>query len=173
MLELVLGGMRSGKSLHAERLAASSGLEVHYIATAQAGDDEMRARIAQHRSSRPSGWRLHESPLALAETIEREASETRLLLVDCLTLWVSNQLMEAPERLEERSAALVAALAAAPGRIVVVSNEVGQGGVPMNALARRFVDLSGVLHQRIAERAERVWWVVAGLPQCFKGRPDA
>lgn len=173
MLELVLGGARSGKSRYAEQLASSSGLAVHYIATAEAWDDEMAARIAAHRHQRPQEWITHEVPLALAEAIQTHARHDRLLLIDCLTLWLTNQLLAAPDQLSASNDALVHAMAEAPGRVVAVSNETGQGVVPTEALSRRFVDYSGWLHQQLAARADRVWWVVAGLPQCLKGSPDA
>lgn len=168
MIELILGGARSGKSLHAEQLAQRSGLEVHYIATATAWDDEMRARIKAHQQRRPDHFILHEAPLALAETLQEQAREDRFLLVDCLTLWLTNQLLESPDALDETCQVLIDSLARLPGRIVLVSNEVGMGVVPTDALSRRFVDESGRLHQAIAQVADQVWWVVAGLPQCLK-----
>ncbi|MCM2971533.1 bifunctional adenosylcobinamide kinase/adenosylcobinamide-phosphate guanylyltransferase [Larsenimonas suaedae] len=174
MVELILGGARSGKSRFAETLAQYSmhrENEVIYVATAQAGDDtSMRERIELHRARRPEGWGLIESPLDLPETLSRAMAPGRCVLVDCLTLWLTNELL----RERDMTAALEAlddVLAHAEGRILIVSNEVGQGVVPMNALSRRFVDLSGTAHQRIAQRASHAWWVVAGLPQCLKGVP--
>lgn len=171
MFELVLGGARSGKSRHAELLAHESGLELHYIATAEAWDDEMKARIARHQQQRGAEWHIHESPLHLAETIEIWDHPDRLILVDCLTLWLTNQLLAAPETVEDKRTALLNVLNNVNGRVVLVSNEVGQGVVPDNALSRRFIDEAGWLHQAIARDAQRVWWVVAGLPQCLKGDP--
>ncbi|SPJ34697.1 bifunctional adenosylcobinamide kinase/adenosylcobinamide-phosphate guanylyltransferase [Kushneria phyllosphaerae] len=170
MHELILGGARSGKSVHGETLAVQSACEVTYIATAQVYDDsEMRARIESHRERRPSHWALVEAPLSLGEAIERHARADRLLLIDCLTLWLTNLLLEGGQRFVQERARLLEALDHAPGRVVMVSNEVGQGVVPMNALSRRFVDEAGQLHQVLASRCQRVWWVVAGLPQCLKG----
>ena len=167
MRELILGGARSGKSRLAEERARESALEVVFVATAEAGDEEMRARIAEHRRRRPSGWRTVEAPRSLGAVLEREAAADRLLLVDCLTLWLAN-LLDRPQALEHESTALLTALPRLPGRIVLVSNEVGQGIVPDNALARRFRDEAGRLHQAVAARCERVTWVVAGLPLTLK-----
>jgi adenosylcobinamide kinase/adenosylcobinamide-phosphate guanylyltransferase len=172
MVELILGGARSGKSALAERLAAASGLDRVYIATAAAGDAEMALRIEQHRARRDAGWRTIEEPLALATVLAREAAAGRCLLVDCLTLWLTNLLLTEDEAqfTRERNRLLQVA-GELPGRILLVSNEVGQGVVPMNALARRFVDEAGWLHQALAQRCGRVLWVVAGLPQVLKGEP--
>lgn len=181
MKQLILGGARSGKSSLAERLASESGLEVVYIATAERDydhnnpDDEMQARIAHHRERRPVHWGLVEEPLQLATTLAREAAAGRLLLVDCLTLWLSN-LMTAepagdPQPLAVEQAALIDGLAALPGRIILVSNEVGLGIVPMNTQARRFRDLAGHLHQQLAKHCDQVLFTVAGLPMVVKGPP--
>lgn len=170
MHELILGGARSGKSAHGEALAVQSECEVIYIATAQVHDDsEMCARIEAHQTRRPDDWGLIEAPLTLGDAIERHAHADRLLLIDCLTLWLTNILLDGDERFAQERARLLEALDHAPGRVVMVSNEVGQGVVPMNALSRRFVDEAGRLHQVLASRCQRVWWVVAGLPQCLKG----
>ncbi|MDI9239965.1 bifunctional adenosylcobinamide kinase/adenosylcobinamide-phosphate guanylyltransferase [Lysobacter sp. LF1] len=170
MRSLILGGARSGKSALAERLAQASGREVVYIATAQAGDGEMTARIAHHRARRPAQWACIEAPLALAETLKQNAREDRCLLVDCLTLWLSNLLAhEDARRFEQEREALVAALASLPGEILLVSNEVGLGIVPMGDLTRRFVDEAGRLHQTLARDCERVLFVAAGLPLVLKG----
>jgi len=172
MLELILGGARSGKSRLAEKLAAGSGLEVTYIATSQALDGEMSARIAQHRATRPAHWGLVEEPLELARALRDNAAPQRCLLVDCLTLWLTNLLMlDDPARLAAERDAFLEALAELPGRIVLVSNETGLGVVPLGELTRRYVDEAGWLHQAVAERAERVVFTVAGLPMLLKGEP--
>jgi len=174
MKELILGGARSGKSAYAERRARASGLRVVYIATAEAGDGEMTARIALHRARRPAEWSTVEAPLALAETLRREAKADRCLLVDCLTLWLSNLLAGpegADERFEQEKTLLLEILPQLPGQIHLVSNEVGQGIVPMNTLARRFVDEAGLLHQALAQCCERVVLVTAGLPHILKDTP--
>lgn len=170
MRTLILGGARSGKSALAERLAGDSGREVVYIATAQAHDDEMRARIAHHRGRRPAHWSCVEEPLALAEVLRLHARLDRCLLVDCLTLWMSNLLID-PEaaRFERERDALLDALPTLPGEMLLVSNEVGLGIVPMGALSRRFVDEAGRLHQAVATQCERVLFVTAGLPIALKG----
>ncbi len=164
---LVLGGARSGKSRHAEQLVEASGLTCHYVATGTAGDAEMTARIAAHQARRGAHWTLHEEPLALASTLARIAEPKRAVLVDCLTLWLTN-LMLAERDLGTESEALVAALARCRGPVVFVSNEVGQGVVPVNAMARRFVDAAGSLHQRLAAMADRVDLVAAGLALTLK-----
>ncbi|MDC7825538.1 bifunctional adenosylcobinamide kinase/adenosylcobinamide-phosphate guanylyltransferase [Pseudomonas sp. BLCC-B13] len=172
MLELILGGARSGKSRLAERLATQSGLAVTYIATSQALDGEMSARIQHHRQRRPADWGLVEEPLELARALRDNAAPGRCLLVDCLTLWLTNLLMlDDDARLAMQRDAFLEALAELPGRIILVSNETGLGVVPLGELTRRYVDEAGWLHQAVAERAERVVFTVAGLPMLLKGEP--
>ena len=167
-LTLVLGGARSGKSRYAEGLVTRLPPPWLYVATAQAFDDEMRARVAEHRARRAAGWRTVEAPLALPEVLQGAGNAP--VLVDCLTLWLSNLLL-ADADLSAAEAALDVALdRVAP--TVLVSNEVGLGIVPENALARRFRDQAGRLHQRLAARAGRVVFTVAGLPLFVKGGPD-
>ncbi len=169
MLELILGGARSGKSRFAERLAAESGLAITYIATSQALDGEMTARIAHHRERRPAHWALVEEPLQLARVLCEQAAANRCLLVDCLTLWLTNLLMlDDAMRLAEERDALLECLDGLPGRILLVSNETGLGVVPLGELTRRYVDEAGWLHQAVAERAQRVTFMVAGLPMTLK-----
>jgi adenosylcobinamide kinase / adenosylcobinamide-phosphate guanylyltransferase len=170
MRTLILGGARSGKSVLAERLALECGKERVYIATAQAGDEEMATRIAHHRARRSEQWLCVEEPLQLASALRQYAREDRSLLVDCLTLWLSNLLGDAdPARFERERDALLDVLPHLPGDILMVSNEVGLGVVPMGALTRRFVDEAGRLHQSIAAVSERVLFVAAGLPMVLKG----
>lgn len=175
MKQLILGGARSGKSAFAQRQALHSGLEVIYVATAQVGDAEdaeMTERISRHRAERPSAWGLLEEPLALATALEAHAALGRCLLVDCLTLWLSNLLALAEDgRCQVEIDALLAALPELPGHIILVSNEVGHGIVPMHPVARQFRDAAGLLHQHIAERCEQVHFVVAGLPLTLKDCP--
>ena len=169
MLELILGGARSGKSRFAERLAADSGLAVTYIATSQPLDGEMTERIAHHRERRPAHWTLVEEPLQLARVLRAQAAAERCLLVDCLTLWLTNLLMlDDAARLAEERDALLECLDGLPGRILLVSNETGLGVVPLGELTRRYVDEAGWLHQTVAERAQRVTFMVAGLPMTLK-----
>lgn len=165
MIHLVIGGARSGKSSFAERQARESGLRVTYIATCEARDDEMTERIAHHRERRPAEWRTVEEPLLLADALRREAAADVCVMVDCLTLWLTNVLLG--ER-EEEIDKLLATLSTLPGRIVLVSNEVGWGIVPENALARRFRDEQGRLNQRVAAIAADVTLVAAGLPLILK-----
>jgi adenosylcobinamide kinase/adenosylcobinamide-phosphate guanylyltransferase len=170
MHELILGGARSGKSRLAERLAAESGLAVTYIATSQALDGEMSARIRHHRERRPLHWGLVEEPLELARVLGEQAGADKCLLVDCLTLWLTNLLMlEDEARLQAERHALLESLASLPGRVILVSNETGLGVVPLGELTRRYVDEAGWLHQALAERCERVVFTVAGLPMVLKG----
>jgi adenosylcobinamide kinase/adenosylcobinamide-phosphate guanylyltransferase len=166
MIELVIGGARSGKSSYAERQALAGGLPVTYLATATVGDAEMRARIDHHRARRPGAWRTVEEPLALAAALHREAAPERCLLVDCLTLWLSNLLLG--PGLEPQRQALLDVLPTLPGRIILVSNEVGWGIVPENALARRFADEQGRLNQAVAALSRCVTLVAAGLPLNLK-----
>ena len=181
MKELILGGARSGKSTLAEKRAHDSGLRVVYLATAQSLDGEMDRRIALHQARRPAEWGLAETPLALPETLLLHAAPGNFLLVDCLTLWLSNLLFageaarqaEAGEAVEcpllaGQTQALIDALAMAPGQIALVSNEVGWGGVPMHPVARLFADEQGRLNQRVAAVCERVTLVVAGQALVLK-----
>ena len=168
-LTLVLGGARSGKSRYAEGLITAQVPPWVYVATAQAGDDEMAERIAAHRARRNAGWQTVEAPHDLADAIDR-APRPACLLVDCITLWLSNRML-ADADLDREIERLEDALARRAGVTVLVSNEVGYGIVPDNALARRFRDLQGRLNQRLAARADRVVLVVAGLPLVVKESP--
>ncbi len=170
MKTLILGGVRSGKSRLAERLAVESGLPVTYIATASAGDDEMRARIAAHRARRPDDWHLIEEPVRLATALREHATADHCILVDCLTLWLTNLLTaENPSSLERKRAALLDALPGLPGHIILVSNETNMGVMPLGELTRRYCDEAGRLHQDLAQICERVILTVAGLPHILKG----
>ncbi|WP_428385982.1 bifunctional adenosylcobinamide kinase/adenosylcobinamide-phosphate guanylyltransferase [Nevskia ramosa] len=169
MRSLILGGVRSGKTRHAQSLAEASGLLVSYVATAQAGDGEMASRIAHHRASRPVNWQLVEEPLALASTLHAVAAPGRCILVDCLTLWLTNLLLfEDGSRLAAERDALLATLPTLPGEIILVSNETGLGVVPLGELTRRYCDEAGWLHQALAAQCERVVFTVAGLPMVLK-----
>ncbi|HUC48484.1 MAG TPA: bifunctional adenosylcobinamide kinase/adenosylcobinamide-phosphate guanylyltransferase [Xanthobacteraceae bacterium] len=165
-LTLVLGGARSGKSRYAESVIAALTPPWTYVATAEAGDAEMAERIAAHRSRRGSNWHTVEAPRDLAAALK--ACDGRPVLVDCLTLWLSN-LVLADADLEAETTLLEQAVAAATAPVVLVANEVGSGIVPEYPLGRRFRDLQGILNQRIAARADRVVLVVAGIPLAVKG----
>lgn len=173
MIELVLGGTRSGKSHYAEQQAISSGKQVIYIATAEAGDTEMQARIARHRQDRLSHWQTIEEPVKLATAIENISAENICILVDCLTLWLSNILFDKQGKLnqnlfESETDSLLNTLSTFSGQIIFVTNEVGLGIIAMDKMTRRFVDEAGRLHQKIATLSDRVVLVTAGLPLVLK-----
>lgn len=165
-LTFLLGGARSGKSAHAERLITIFPAPWTYIATAQAYDDEMRERIDIHRSRRGDGWRTLDAPLDLVAALDGVA-DGEPVLVDCLTLWLSNHML-ADHDVEAESTRLAEVLARPRGPWFVVANEVGLGIVPDNALARRFRDAAGRLNQRVAAGADEVLFMVAGLPMKVK-----
>lgn len=165
---LVLGGARSGKSRFAESLAADHRGERVYVATAEAGDAEMRRRIQDHRDRRGEDWRTVEEPLRLVEVLAREAVAGRFVLVDCLTLWISN-LMQRDRDVAGGVEALAGMMGGLSASVAIVSNEVGLGIVPDNPLARRFRDHAGLANQRIAEAASEVVFMAAGQPLKLKG----
>lgn len=169
MITLILGGARSGKSRHAEKLAAATQNPVLYIATATASDAEMAARIAHHQQQRPTTWQVQECPLNLVDTLASEAQKKQTILVDCLTLWLNNQLFHFPaQNFSELFDALAKKLESANADIILVANEVGLGIIPLGEISRTFVDEAGRLNQRIAQVADKVLFVTAGLPLCLK-----
>ncbi|MET0302385.1 MAG: bifunctional adenosylcobinamide kinase/adenosylcobinamide-phosphate guanylyltransferase [Methyloceanibacter sp.] len=168
-ITLILGGARSGKSRYAERLIESEPAPWIYLATAEARDSEMERRIAEHRARRDRRWQTIEAPHDLAGALAALPSRSAVL-VDCLTLWLSNRLL-ADADIDREIEGLERALASHDGAVAVVSNDVGSGIVPDNGLARRFRDLQGVLNQRIAAKASRVVLMVAGLPLAVKETP--
>ena len=170
MKQLILGGARSGKSAIAERLATESDSQVLYIAPATSGDGEMAERIAKHRQRRPDHWLLTEEPVHLAATLKQQAREGLCILVDCLTLWLTNiMFMDEGRHFQVEMDALLKTLPELPGEIIMVSNEVGLGIVPMGEMTRQFQDESGLLHQNVAAACDRVVLTVAGLPHTLKG----
>jgi adenosylcobinamide kinase/adenosylcobinamide-phosphate guanylyltransferase len=177
-LTLVLGGARAGKSVYAERLASglAAGSTVPkpalYVATAEAGDMEMAARILAHRQRRGPSWTTVEVPLAVPEALREGAQQGRAILLDCLTLWLSN-LLHAGHDVDEAGDQLLEAVHDLPCPVIMVANEVGLGIVPDNALARRFRDDAGRLNMRVAAAADRVVLMSAGLPLLLKDRPVA
>ena len=167
-LTLVLGGARSGKSRFAEALVTDSGLAPVYVATGRALDDEMTFRISQHKARRGLAWTTVEEPVDLVGALQRHARADRAILVDCLTLWLTNLMMD--ERvIETEIEALTSSLEALPGKVIAVSNEVGLGIVPENKMARAFRDHAGILHQKIGSIADHVYFLAAGLPLKMKG----
>lgn len=169
MITLVLGGARSGKSRIAQELASASRLPVVYIATATALDEEMATRIEHHQHNRPGEWRLRECPLELSNALQEETQQPQTILVDCLTLWLNNQLFEYPE--QDFSAlldALVNSLSTNNANVILVANEVGLGIIPLGEVSRKFVDEAGRLNQQLAQIADKVLFVVAGLPLALK-----
>jgi adenosylcobinamide kinase/adenosylcobinamide-phosphate guanylyltransferase len=168
---LVLGGARSGKTGFAERLTMRAGTRPAYLATAQALDDEMRERVRAHREQRGQEFATIEEPLQLSRAIAAAAKQHDAILVDCLTLWITNLIM-AEENVAAAVDELLATLAETQdSRVILVSNEVGLGIVPDNAMARMFRDLAGSAHQRVAEICDDAYFVVAGLPMVLKGAP--
>lgn len=166
MHELILGGARSGKSTLAEQRAGDSKLELVYVATATAGDNEMGQRIRHHQQRRGASWTLVEEPVALAQVLQQMQHPGRCIVVDCLTLWLSNCLHG--ECWEQEKSQLLQVLPQLRGHIILVSNETGLGVVPMGELSRQFVDEAGFLHQRLASICQQVTLVVAGLPLALK-----
>ena len=167
---LVIGGARSGKSRFAQALAEAHGGDITLIVTAEILDAEMATRVDKHRAERPAHWHVIEAAIELPEAIQSVCVTERFVLVDCLTLWLSNVLCVKPDTLESRVNALCAAVSAAQGQLVLVSNEVGWSIVPENALARAFRDEQGRLNQMIAAVADQVTLVAAGLPLVLKGQ---
>ncbi|WP_166267801.1 bifunctional adenosylcobinamide kinase/adenosylcobinamide-phosphate guanylyltransferase [Marinobacter caseinilyticus] len=167
---LVLGGIRSGKTALAEQQASATGMPVVYVATATAGDDEMAGRIERHQAQRPVTWGLIEVPQALAGAMTQAARQTAppCLLIDCMSLWLSNLMHAGTEVMARERAAFLDAVVAYPGNLVVVSNEVGLGTIGMDPLTRAFCDQLGWLNQALAERCDRVLMSVAGLPLKLK-----
>lgn len=177
MKTLIIGGARSGKSAYAEQIVLASQLEPLYIATASAHDDEMEGRIHLHQQRRGDQWQTIEEPLFLTETLKQHSNERHYILVDCLTLWLTNlqgQLWHddanaSVNEIENKQDELCDSITELAGKIIFVSNEVGQGIVPMGELSRQFCDLSGRLHQRIAKQCDQVIHMIAGIPQIIKG----
>jgi adenosylcobinamide kinase/adenosylcobinamide-phosphate guanylyltransferase len=165
MKELILGGVRSGKSRLAEQRAHASGFPVVFIATAMArGDAELEARIQHHRARRPPTWLTVEEPYSLGGALAAHAAPERCVVLECLTLWLTNLLCSRPECLEAECRSLCTALADARGAVILVANEASLGVVPLGELSRRWLDVSGELHQRLAALCDRVTLTVAGLP---------
>ena len=165
----VLGGARSGKSRFAESLVLERGAQSIYVATAEPVDDEMARRVEAHRARRGNAWRTVEAPIELAQAIGRESAPRACLLVECLTVWLGN-LVHHGHDVDAAVNALLESLAAAPGPVVLVANEVGLGIVPDNAMARDFRDHAGRLNQAVARAAGTVWFVSAGIPLTLKDR---
>ena len=169
MLQLILGGARSGKSRLAEQTAKAFGQTVIYIATAQARDAEMQDRIAHHQAQRPTDWQIVEEPVYLAKILQQLDAPGTTILVDCLTLWMSNLLMDDNASLQtEQTQALLEILPILQAHVILVSNETGLGVVPMGELTRKFVDKSGRLHQQIGQIVHKVEFCVAGFPMLLK-----
>lgn len=167
---LILGGVRSGKSRQAEGLASESRLPISYIATAAAKDKEMYARIAAHRSRRPAHWQLIEEPVHLASVLKEHAGSGQCLIVDCLTLWLTNLLTSDDLGvLETELTKLFEVLPTLSGQIFLVSNETNMGVIPMGELSRQFCDQAGRMHQELAHLSDCVVLMVAGLPHVLKG----
>ncbi|KHN67553.1 bifunctional adenosylcobinamide kinase/adenosylcobinamide-phosphate guanylyltransferase [Acinetobacter calcoaceticus] len=170
MLQLILGGARSGKSRLAEQTTISMQLAVTYVATAQALDPEMQNRIAHHQNQRPAHWSLVEEPLFLAKTLQKIDRPNQIILVDCLTLWLTNLLLLEDQNVQEfECEQLIDVLPKLQSEIILVSNETGLGVVPLGEISRRFVDEAGRLHQALGQIADKVMFCVAGFPMILKG----
>ncbi|MDP4028563.1 MAG: bifunctional adenosylcobinamide kinase/adenosylcobinamide-phosphate guanylyltransferase [Gallionella sp.] len=170
MRELILGGVRSGKSRLAEQHANDSGLDVVYVATAQVRDAEMQQRIAHHQARRPTHWQVVEAGHNLAQVLQQQAGNGRCVLVDCLTLWLTQLLCDLSDtELRREVDSLLSVLPALPGKIILVSNETNMGIVPLGELSRRYCDEAGRLHQQVGALCERVILTVAGMPLIVKG----
>lgn len=166
---LILGGARSGKSHYAEKLAQDSGREVTYIATAKIGDEEIQERVNHHQKDRPTEWKTIEEPIALAKILKDNAQNDRVLLVDCLTMWIINLLSHDDQTLlHQEVEALIDCVSELPGQIIFVSNEIGMGIIPMGELTRQYVDEAGRLHQKLAQQVNHVILMVAGIPSIIK-----
>ena len=169
MLQLILGGARSGKSRLAEKLAQESGLSVIYIATAQALDLEMQQRIQHHQQQRPEHWQVYEEPILLADQLLKIDKENQVILVDCLTLWLTNLLLAEDKILQQSQIEkLFHVLPQLQSNIILVSNETGLGIVPIGEISRQFVDEAGRLHQTLGQIANKVMFCVAGFPMVLK-----
>ncbi|KHO16296.1 bifunctional adenosylcobinamide kinase/adenosylcobinamide-phosphate guanylyltransferase [Acinetobacter seifertii] len=170
MLQLILGGARSGKSRLAEQTAISTQLPVTYVATAQALDPEMQSRIAHHQNQRPAHWSLIEEPLFLANALKKIDQPNQIILVDCLTLWLTNLLLLEDQSVQQfECEQLLKVLPTLESEIILVSNETGLGVVPLGEISRRFVDEAGRLHQALGQIADKVVFCVAGFPMILKG----
>ncbi|KHV50045.1 bifunctional adenosylcobinamide kinase/adenosylcobinamide-phosphate guanylyltransferase [Acinetobacter baumannii] len=170
MLQLILGGARSGKSRLAEQTAISMQLAVTYVATAQAFDPEMQSRIAHHQNQRPAHWSLVEEPLFLAKTLQKIDRPNQIILVDCLTLWLTNLLLLEDQNIQQfECEQLLKILPTLESEVILVSNETGLGVVPLGEISRRFVDEAGRLHQALGQIANKVVFCVAGFPMILKG----
>ena len=171
MKTLVLGGIKSGKSRQAEKIAVESGMQVVFIATAIGDDEEMRQRISRHRQSRPFDWLVIEEPLALATALNKYSVPGTCVIIDCLTLWLTNLLLRGDNTLlNDETSALIELLGSNSDTIVMVSNETSMGIIPMGELTRRFCDEAGLLHQRVAQCCDSVYLTVAGIPMCLKDK---
>lgn len=172
-VSLILGGARSGKSRYAEQLATNSKKNVVYLATATAFDSEMHERITHHQQQRNPEWLCVEEPLLLPDAIRQHAADDRCLLIDCLTLWLNNLLFMMPEQTPaDHFELLYQSCAEASGEIILVANEIGLGVIPMGEISRQFVDEAGRLNQKMAQLAERVIFIAAGLPLTLKGQHE-
>lgn len=170
MLQLILGGARSGKSRLAEQTAINTQLAVTYVATAQALDPEMQSRIEHHQNQRPAHWSLVEEPLYLANALQKIDRPNQIILVDCLTLWLTNLLLLNDQSIQQfECEQLLKVLPMLESEIILVSNETGLGVVPLGEISRRFVDEAGRLHQALGQIADKVVFCVAGFPMILKG----
>ncbi len=173
MKTLILGGVKSGKSRLAENRALRTEKPVVIIATATAGDEEMQARINHHQQSRPPQWQVIEEPICLASALHQANTNNNCIIIDCLTLWLTNLLLaNDTTTLEKEMQAFITTLAGTTGSVIMVSNETSMGIIPMGDLTRRYCDEAGLLHQKIAQQCDNVLLTIAGLPMTLKGSID-
>lgn len=171
--ELILGGVKSGKTRYGMQRAMQGRQQIIYVATAQARDDEMRARIRRHRDDRPDDWLLIEEPIALSDVLKSHDSVEHCFIVDCLTLWMSNLLEQKDAVMDNQIDQFLNTLNQVDARVIMISNETSMGVVPLGSLTRRYCDAIGLLHQSAGQLCNRVTLMVAGLPIQVKGSEDA
>ncbi|CDZ16551.1 Bifunctional adenosylcobalamin biosynthesis protein CobP [Candidatus Johnevansia muelleri] len=168
MLEFIIGGIRSGKSRYAEWLAQESNFEVYYIATCKSIDNDLKYRIKNHRKRRPLFWNLIEEPIDIEKIIIKFDNKKKIFIIDCLTLWINNNLFYNPNTIKFKCIEIIKLLKYIKGRILIISTEIGEGIIPINKLSRKYIDIIGEFHQQITFLVDRVWSLCSGIPKLIK-----